>query len=402
MHVLVAAAAGCYHPNADVACAVSCENGAACPGALECGPDQLCRAHGAPPCTAIGSDAGACYGHLGITICAPAVDGDVTPTQQIDTGNCQQTITDISGQKLCLISGTSITLAPGLTRASGSHPLVLFAALDIRIPAGSALDVSSHLGQPSTGPAANDASCPHVDGMGSSTIGGGGGAGGSFRALPELGGSGGTGSSPSSITAAGVPQAFAGPITALRGGCPGGNGGNHASPLGVGGASGGAVYLLAGHAISIGGTIDASGAGGVGGPATPTSAGGGGGGGAGGFVVFDAMSTNITGTVIALGGGGGGGGSVDTTSTLFVGASGGDPDVIFPTTAASAGIGGNPNAGNGGVGSIMDGAGGNASNAAVGASRLDGGGGGGGGGGHIYIYGNGVVTGPVAPAVETP
>jgi hypothetical protein len=75
-----------------------------------------------------------------------------------------------------------------------------------------------------------------------------------------------------------------------------------------GGAAGGAIQVSAGSTLTIGGIIDASGAGGAGGEANISCAGGAGGGSGGGILV-ESRTTSISGELVAAGGGGGGGGS---------------------------------------------------------------------------------------------
>ncbi len=347
----------------------------------------------------ISSDGGTCLGRgvLGSVCLSGAAPAPVSlTTVTINTvsttaGNCQEIRAQASGPSLCLITGTTISVAAGATvRGVGANPLVLVATQSITIDG--TIDVSTHSnetigGVPALGGGARNAtSCfaAGVDGQGGSgSNGGGGAAGGSFGGLGAIGGTGANNGS----TAHGTPASPGAP-TVLVGGCPGGHGGDGsgggpggANAGGAGGNAGGAVYLLAGDSITIGGKINASGAGGGGGANAVSSSGGGGGGGAGGMIGLEAARITVTGAVFANGGGGGAGGG--NAGTGDAGRAGTDPTAA--TTAAAGGTGPN-NGGNGGAGSVGSTApvvGKNGS----GSFPQCGGGGGGGGAGVIRVFG---------------
>jgi len=312
-----------------------------------------------------------CIGQY-VQVCVPMPETAVTLSQTIDTGTSAlcSTCSTTSGIDACVIAGRSISVAAGTTaRVTGSRPLILIASQQITI--SGTLDAASHRGV-SDGPAANAGPCssgrnPDIG------VGGGGGWGGSFS---TTGGNG--GESPFDAGPGIAPATM--PITGLRGGCPGGNGG-HSDTGGRGGAGGhggGAALLLAGQEIRIdtGGVITASGAAGNGGTPGMDGGGGGGGGGTGGMIVFDAPTVRVPGQCFANGGGGGGGGG----GTGQEGGSGGGESTA-------------PNQrGTGGSAPIRAGAGGDGafgvSQATPGrdSPNLGGAGGGGGGAGLIRVF----------------
>jgi hypothetical protein len=320
-----------------------------------------------------------CYGSAPYTICfaSPPIGmltvSTSTPfdtTAGISTGTQLTCVTpSIGGAGACVIAAGTITISSSL-RAIGTRPLVLVASDTINVP--TSIDVGSHrLPTESLGASADptsgcNAGTPPVTAGGTS----GGGAGGS---LVGAGGNGGSGSGAGGGTG-GAHGTAPGIGTILRGGCPGQEGAG--AGKGSRGHGGGAVFLIAGKNINVGGTIEAGGEGGAG--ATGASSGGGGGG-AGGMIGLDAPIITVTGTLIANGGGGGEGGNSTTA-----GNAGADAVV---TTSAPGGSGSTATGGDGGNGSA--GAAGGS-----GGSGLDGGanaGGGGGGGG-----GAGLIKGPPA------
>ncbi|HET9625974.1 MAG TPA: hypothetical protein VFP84_31655, partial [Kofleriaceae bacterium] len=275
--------------------------------------------------------------------------GATINTSVTTAGNCSELQAQPGGGSVCIIAGTTITLASGGTvRAIGGNPIVLVAAQTISI-AGT-LDASSHAGETVGGApvlgagarSATDCNAIGTDGtIGQNDNGGSGAAGGSFGTAGGAGGNGKNG------TTHGVPAAAQSP-TRLVGGCPGGKGGDGAGTGGgsAGGAGGGAVYLSARQALSVTGKIIASGAGGLGGTDGMFSSGGGGGGGSGGMIGLEAPQITVSGSIFANGGGGGGGGGSQPTDN---GKPGADP--IAATTAASGGGGGGGGGGAGGAGS---------------------------------------------------
>ena len=278
------------------------------------------------------------------------------------------TATQIDGPELCVVAARSITV-DGPVRPFGSRQLVLLASDSIVLGAGAVLDGTSRIG--SRGPDANDMACPFATPPVSDTTGSGG-AGGSFG---DVGGLGGLGIG--AMAKAGMPAPIT-TATALRGGCPGSAGsisGGSASP---GGASGGAIYLLAKNTITIERTaiVHASGAGGGGG----SGGGGGGGGGAGGMIVLDAAELAIDGDVVAQGGGGGEGGTA-----IDDGAFGAVGPMAYD--ARAPGGAGGTTGGDGGDGASVMRA------AMAGKPGTSGGGGGGGGGGAGIVIARGALAG---------
>jgi hypothetical protein len=322
-----------------------------------------------------------------------APSGTIMLTGTIDTGGTACS-TMVSNTTACVIAAGTIILPIATTVAViGPKPLVLVATDAIQILG--TLDAASHHGPQPAGAndqyattqvgAAADAACgafatnPGDDG---------GGAGGTFGGL---GGPGGTGGG-AGAAGAGAPAPLVA-IAALRGGCvgqagapedPGQN--NH----GAGGHSGGAVWLIANGAITIGGAINASGEGGH--PGT-TGGGGAGGGGSGGMIGLDAPIITNTGAVFANGGAGGEGagngtrGGVGTEATSAAAAP-------APTGISNGGDGAAGGANGSAGGSATGGTGANSGNAPGGQNF--GGGGGGGGTGILKVF-RGTLTGNFSP-----
>ena len=307
------------------------------------------------------------------------IDIDMPTTFNTDTGASSTGIKLIcamptsGGDGDCVIAAGTIIISSSL-RAVGRKPLVLVAADSISVPAPSmtglvSIDVGSHRDQTLDNGAGSDPqeACParNEPALGS------GGAGGSFL------GSGGPGGNGNGLmmSGGGMPGAPSGLPTALRGGCRGQPGPAFSGNDSDGGHGGGAVYLIAGSSITVGGTINAGGEGGGGGVKGNSEPAGGAGGGAGGMIGLDAPSIMGTGTLIANGGGGGGGNSSANV--------GGDGEDAVSTSPAAGGHGatGGTTGGNGGPGS----AGAANGSGAHGANADSGGGGGGGGAGLILI-----------------
>jgi hypothetical protein len=327
---------------------------------------------------------GFCYGTSLVRACLDAEPtGPVTQTTAINTdADCQLVRPQPAGPELCIIAGTTVNITGTANLVTGARPLVLIATDSISVAAAAVIDVSSR-STTRVGAGANEATCAApTSGQNSVATSGAGGAGaGGFG---TIGGDGGNGS-----VAKGIGGIAAAP-TFLRGGCKGADGGDAGTVQGgAGGNAGGAIYFIAGNAITIDGSIFASAAGGRGGGIRA----GGGGGGSGGMIGLDAPTITIgaTGIVAANGGGGGGGGG-----SGGIGNAGGDGSTLSYTTAASAGGGGvdtntttpTRNGGNGGVGAAM-----NAAGALGGNSLSTGAGGGGGGGGVGVIWVKGTLTG---------
>jgi hypothetical protein len=331
------------------------------------------------------NDGLSCLGHLGIRVCLTQVGTLPIPaTIDTDTITCTQVLPMTNGPDACVLAAQNLQLDTTI-RVTGTRSLVLFAATDLVLTSNSVLKAQSD--GSGLGPGLSLASCPAnggTNGYGNAS-GGGGGAGGNFQGSGGLGGAG--------AHASGGQVGASPALAVVRGGCPGGPGGNDAiaNPGAVGGSGGGAIYLLAGRSITINGTINASGASGQGGSAATGA--GGGGGGAGGMIVLDAptVSVGTTGSAFALGGGGGGG--ADPTNGANA-APGGVPR--GPAMPGGAGAGATANAGSGGQGSSpLSGSPGSS----TAATTNSGAGGGGGGGGYVVIYGTYSVSGAAAPPV---
>ena len=326
---------GCYRPQLEAACMVACDQDQTCPDGLRCGADQRCHADGTVECSL--QDAGnamtACVTPTLLDgfgqVCGP-VRTSVELTGSIDTdsdGRCipyEQT----GGGSACVIIAVNVSLT-GAISATGSHALALIAMDTLEVMPNAGIDVASH--SATVGAGANGSLCTANPGADDPAgIGGGGGAGGAFH------GAGGSGGSGNALGAAGT-----GPLgqpRVLRGGCPGSPGGSDGSTTGLGGNSGGAVYLLAGTSITIDGTVNASGAG----AHAATSPAGGAGGGAGGMIALEAPLITGSGIVFALGGGGGGGSVSGATSFAGQDPIGGHPgfgggSVVFDDSTSGAG-----------------------------------------------------------------
>jgi hypothetical protein len=305
-------------------------------------------------------DALVCYGSGIVKICfasAPTQPLTIANPTMIDTANPAMCATTVSGgSNYCVLVATTITINAKL-RATGTKPLVLIA--NDTITTGAQIDVGSHRGaNPETGAGADSSTCA----AGTNPITGGGGAGGSFTGL---GGAGGNGAG--AAIGGGIPGIIAAAITELRGGCPGQDGqAGAANDRGLHGHGGGAVFLIAGTKIDIGGGINAAGEGGTAGQKNTAGAGGGG---SGGMIGFDAPMITITSLILANGGGGGEGSGTGNTP----GTPGNDPTSI---SAATGGAGNSTSGGDGG-----DGSAGIAAGPGVAGNPGTGGGGGGGGGG---------------------
>lgn len=326
-----------------------------------------------------------------LTGCGQSQRPELAPRSNIDTdADCDIVLpqTDLDATPLCVIGASNIMI--GSTTVVGSRGLLLVAVHELRVVGQ--LSVASRRDQL----AGAGANFPRCAGMlaGSSAnaaSGGGGGAGGGF------GGGGGDGGKGVGGPAGGmaIPEP---PLSLVRGGCPGGDGGeNVLNPSeALGGASGGAMYLLAGDAIVIDGLLDASGTGGSAGTtgiAGTAGGGGGGGGGSGGLIALDAPTITLGGNsrLIANGGGGGGGGPTTTAASA-----GGDPMLDAPPFLAVGGI--SPCAAKGGNGATAVTA---AATGAQGTAGGCGGGGGGGGVGLIVAFGSLVDDGADAsPAIQ--
>jgi hypothetical protein len=304
------------------------------------------------------------------------VDLDTDASTMCNTRNNQ-------AAKYCVVTGTTITLASGVTlRAHGLKPLVLLATSTFDLQG--TFDVSSkQSGTPAgTGAgAALAAACPST----TAPMGNSGGFGGSF---------GGKGGSSTSVDGAMGTASVALTVfpTDLRGGCPGGNGNSTTAGITPAGGSGGGAVAIIADALQLNGKINASGASGKGGPGTNKS--GGGGGGAGGMIVLDAPSI-VAGTspniwLFANGGGGGQGG----TGTGNGNGPGDDGrEATDPTMTVAGGANINRSGGHGGDGSYGD----VKKDGSDASDPINSGGGGAGGGGAGFIRAPGVTGVTIAP-----
>lgn len=328
-----------------------------------------------------------CFGRAPFTICMQSMpagtkslnDVDTDGPSSCDSGEGTTMMVGANPVAACVIAADTISLGSTLVGVSGDKPLVLLAVTTLRINAGSTLDVTSGR-TAGNGPGANPTDCgPATTLSGSDSLGGaGGGAGGSFGASGGAGapGAAGTGGTP-------IPPASI-PVDKLRGGCPGGFGGDgdgaqNGGERAAGSSGGGAVYLLTRGELIVDGVVDASGAGGNGGN---SSKGGGGGGGSGGMILIHAGSIRVgaSGQLVANGGGGGGGAGNGTD-----GADGSDPSVLNMAAAGGPASGGGSSAG--GAGGFKSTAAGSATNTGNGGAA---------GGGSVGVIR--VLSGQAIPA----
>jgi hypothetical protein len=322
-------------------------------------------------------------------------------TAQLHTGNAGMhngcaplgAYTMVGSVEACVIAGTAVTVPRGSRFvAVDDYPLVIASTSDVDI-AGE-LDVSTPSGA-QHGAGHNPSDCTNNGIGGTSTgTGAGGGAGGSFG---THGGAGGVGDPNGAPAGDGGTARPASPPTQLRGGCPGGTGGNAHGGGGMAGYGGGAVFVAAYGKISVEGSIDASGECGYAGQIGGGGGGGGSGGASGGMIALAASAYDIIGVLIANGGGGGGGGSQSGADPLS--SMGHDPSISSPSTPAlggsAGGVGGPGGDGAATVTTTLDGAV-DGSNATA-----NGGGGGGGGGEGVIGYIGGTFPAPnsnISPA----
>ena len=329
-----------------------------------------------PPDSSVpgGPDAGTVHVCLGtfVKVCADAPRGSLNlMTGMIDTSDMSSSSKCLPASAYstepetdaCVVASQTIMIATGNTvSVIGMKRLILLA--DSALTITGTLDAASHRGG-NAGPAADSGPCPAPGSDPTTATEGGGGWGGTFG---EPGNSG--GNTPGGGIGGQTGSALQ--ITALGGGCPGGNGANNSGGNGggSGGHGGGSVLLLAGQSLQIDGTVNASGAGGSGGKAR----GGGGGGGAGGMIVVEAPMVRIPGRCFANGGGGGEG-----SSNLAAGAGGDESDAPDAVGHGGSSVSVGGTGGNGGVGTTGSKPGGNG--ATFGMPVVDTGGGGAGGGG---------------------
>ena len=274
-----------------------------------------------------------------------------------------------------VVSLTELTVAANVTlRAKGTRPLVI--ASWSMLTVHGTVDVSSRAGEMAGAGASSDACDASAGGEGKAGVDGdGGGGGGGFGNAGGLGGNG-----DAIANSGGTAGVMRGLPQILDGGCPGGNAGPGADGTpGKGGASGGAIALVAKDKLIVDGVVHAGGAGGTGGVQGQT---GGGGGGSGGMIRLEAAMVELAaaGTLAANGGQGGGGCDNGTADAGADGAA----DAIAANAGDNSEGAGTPG-GAGGWKTTTTGANATQSN--------DGGGGGGGGVGYIVVKGHTSATG---------
>ncbi len=327
---------GCYRPT-NPTCGVVCDESMVCPSGFTCAaPNARCEATPGE-CDVAGDAAvdakpfvcsGTAYGAGLVQICVTTtLLASETRGASINT-DTQCTFTQLFGDlDLCVIAATNVSLQ-GTIRVTGARPLVILGTQAISIATATLIDAASD--QTMTGPGSDLPITDCATHAGTGTDHGSGAAGGRFDGVAGNGGEGGV----AGAVANGSPLPFT-----FRPGCYGGS--NAGGSLG--GAPGGAIYLIAGANITIntGTVINVSGAG----ARRVSELQGGGGGGSGGFLGIDAPNLDLQSgiDVFVLGGGGSSGGDL-----AIQGAPGGEsPGSNIPAAGGSGGCGGR--GGNGGA-----------------------------------------------------
>lgn len=364
---------GCYRPNSEVSCALTCEiqnAGADCPGELACNAQGRCSLGGetCSPDSGLPDGPGPnpdgpmpddppglfCFGTPPMR---PCFDTDPVGARSISaafsTTPCSQgQVMELDGRSMCVLVARDVTIS-GTPHISGDKPLVIVGSFSILVASNAVLDLSSSaIINLRTGAGANPSSCQTPP---SPIAGQDGAAGGSFAGQGGDGGLGQGGSAPGVAAPASA--------IAVRGGCPG-----SAGPNGNGGGpGGGAVYLIS-NSIRFDGVVRATGGGGLEGD----NSGGGAGGGTGGYIGVDVTTVQFgtNGRLVASGGGGGGGGCMGEA-----GGNGIDAD-----TASNISAPGGPGVGGQGVGGTGSFTANQQANSGGGTTGVACGGGGGGGG----------------------
>jgi hypothetical protein len=280
----------------------------------------------------------------------PAVTGACFGTQAISL----ITPTGTNALQSVLIQLNSLNVNAGRTiTVTGNRPLILAVVGNAQID-GTILANNSG---GTSGDCGNGGTAGTRGGGGGGGFGGAGAAGGDANTGAVTGGSG------------GPPNGIAS-LAPLRGGCDGSAG----ITGGAGGVGGGALQLSASGTVTIGGSLNVPGKGGVGATATANVGNGGGGGGSGGGLLLEGVTVSVSGVVTANGGGGGKG------SRGSSGSAGLDGEQTL--NGGQGGTTGSTGAGNGGRG------GGRAAVPVAGSPGNDataGGGGGGGGVGRVRL-----------------
>ena len=233
-------------------------------------------------------------------------------------------VAEIDGTQTRILLVDSFTLtSTGRLRLVGDHPILIASIGDVKIDgfvsvASRWVPPRSIEGEFEEGAGANHSSCPPSDEDNNGGLegvsndgGGGGGGGGGFGNDGGDGGDGQDGDQDGGDKGTKVSE------PTIRGGCPGGRGGEgddmpntSEHDGGRAGSSGGGLVISSITSITINGVIHAGGAGGRGQLVRHRH--GGGGGGSGGLIELEAEGLIVSdGAVLAANGGAGGGGSND-------------------------------------------------------------------------------------------
>ena len=268
------------------------------------------------------------------------------------------------GPDALLISFTDLDVGPGGTlRLIGVRPAIIVATGRVRV----LTSILTEAGAQSCADGGVGGDGQHD---GTIVVGGNGSAGGGgFGTAGALGGN-------SANDQAGGPGGLLNgepALVPLRGGCPGGKGGDSPSRISQGG---GALQISAAGELQVVGVVAAPGKPGAGGELVGLWGGGANGGGSGGGVLLEALRLTVTSGAITANGGGGGEGA---------GALSGNPAPPTTTTSALPSAGGRGNSpaggegGDGGAGTVLPtqgdkgsfGASGGAGGGAVGRIRVN-------------------------------
>jgi hypothetical protein len=285
------------------------------------------------------------------------------------------------GPSVGVFSVAGLTLAVGAKITfKGTNAFALASAGDVTI--NGLIDASCSAMTPGPGGFAGGATSMDGSGptMGAGKAGGGGGggnaaSGGGGAGYGDSGGSGGLIST--QTPNGGVPWGDLTTATFVLSGGPGGGGGAGVTMGGKGGGGGGAVQLVVNGTLTVTGTIDVGGCGGL----KAGMADGGGGGGAGGAIVLEAVHVTLSSTAVLAANGGGGGAGDDMSAD----GSAANASVV----PASGGVAGSSHGGSGGNGGASNGLPGqhytNGRSGTIPDPTKDFGGGGGGGVGRIAV-----------------
>ena len=328
-----------------VACEYGCD--AAAGGCLPCNTSD-CEQHVIPKYVATVCNQLSAYPTLSIAV-------DTMLDTSVDLA-CSAVVTQATGPAICVLHYNTVAIERNqVYSVTGSRALALVADRDLTIDG--VLAVSG------VGTASGPAGGINKSGTGMMNVSGGGAG---YR---HAGGAGATTTTDGGANNGGA-AAQTGPaqLAELFGGTQPTQGTNARPP---GGAGGGVTLVSCRGTLSVPGTIDAGGGGGLGGRVTvnPITFESPSGGGAGGTVVLQGLHVNVTGELFANGGGGGAGGSNGGTGE----------NGTRSTTAAKGGVAGFDDGGAGGAGGTII-------NPGVGKAHSQGGGAGGGSSGFFLVY----------------